>query len=389
MMTNIITMLHTTVAYKAAVLQLMVGQANFAAKQLELNEPLPITIPADTNKWEVEPPPMGVSGMILTSNYDFEFSKGRLSRLGKRDWFKKLSPSVENTSELTNRVSLIDTNGAYQLAAQWLATLSVNVPELENKFPPHVKQSVIRRQTPGEKPDEFTVTEIPLPIFEVSWGNQSSLILGMNPVFIKIYGPTKEITSLGFRRDSLEQIPFNAPTLEVTNAAKLLGPLPPPEHFVSKLFGGGAAYETVRSPDYVEVWLLNSATDQREQGKPAERARPKKLEAKTAKDFSSVLLDFNSYAWTEMKLCSPDFGLRLRFTRGLDCVEFIFCYDCDILEVTHNGHKQQENFDFAHNRLVKAAQNAFPWDKIIQRLELNDGAASRAEYERMLRPFEH
>ena len=384
MMTNIIAMLHTTVAYKAAVLQLMVGQANFAAKQLELNEPLPITIPADTNKWDVMPPPMGVGGMILTSNYSFEFSKGRLSRLGKRDWLKKLSPPVEDISKLTNRVSLIDTNGAYQLATQWLATLSVNVPELEKKFPAHVKQSVIRRQTPDKKLDEFTITEIPLPIFEVSWGNQPSLVLGMNPIFVKIYGSTKEIISFGFRRDLLKQIPFDAPALEVTNTAKLLGALPPPEHFVSKLFGGSAAYETIRSPDYVEAWLLNSATDQREQGKLAERVGPKKLGGHAAKLFSDALLDFNSYAWTEMKLCSPDFGLRLRFTRGNDKVEFIFCYDCDILEVTHNGHLQQENFDFVHNKLVKAAQNAFPWDGVITKLETSDEGQARNEYERML-----
>ena len=265
-----------------------------------------------------------------------------------------------------------------------LATLSVNVPELEKKFPAHVKQSVIRRQTPGKKPDEFTITGIPLPIFEVSWGNQPSLVLGMNPIFVKIYGSTKEITSFGFRRDLLKQIPFNAPALEVTNAAKLLGALPPPEHFIKDLFGGGAAYETVKSPDYVEAWLLNSYTDQHDRGMPAERAGPKKLGGHAAKLFSDALLDFNSYAWTEMKLCSPDFGVRLRFTRGLDQIEFLFCYDCDILEVTHNGRTQQENFDFAQNEFVKAAQAAFPWDEVIRNLKKENELASRTEYERML-----
>ena len=72
--------LHTTTAYQTAALQLMVGEANFTAKQLDLKEPLPIVIPADTNKWEVMPPPMGVGGMILTSNFDFEFGGGIFDR---------------------------------------------------------------------------------------------------------------------------------------------------------------------------------------------------------------------------------------------------------------------------------------------------------------------
>ncbi len=91
-MTNVIAFLHTTTAYQTAALQLMVGEANFAARQLDLKESLPIVVPADTNNWEVEPPPMGLGGDITTSNYFFEFHEGRLKTIRKNDWIKKDFP---------------------------------------------------------------------------------------------------------------------------------------------------------------------------------------------------------------------------------------------------------------------------------------------------------
>ena len=89
-----------------------------------------------------------------------------------------------------------------------------------------------------------------------------------------------------------------------------------------------------------------------------------------------------------MKLCSPNYGLRLRFERGKDSVEILFCYECDILQVTHNGRIKEENFDFAHNKLVKAVQAVFPKDDAIRKLELNDEEQQRKEYEAMLKSFE-
>jgi hypothetical protein len=383
MTTNIIAFLHTTAAYQTAAVQLMVGEANFAAKQLDLHEPLPIVAPANTNQWNIAPPPMGVGGMILTSNYNFDFLKGRFLRISEKNWLAKISPPAKNLDCLTHRISLIDTNEAYQLATQWLARLSVDVGALERKFPPHVAQSETRVARTNQFGKIETV-EIPIPVYMVNWSKTSYLIPGMNPVFVKIYGPTKGLLSLGFRGDMLGQIPFVSPPLTVTNATALLGPLPPPDHFVKQLFGGGAAYETVQSPDYVEAWLLNTGPDEDEDGKQTVRVGPKKLWTWTAKSFSNILLDFNSYAWGEMKLCAPDFGLRLRFARGDDHVEFLFCYNCDILEVAHNGHKRQENFDFAHDQLVGAVQSAFPWDGTVGKLKPDPEAKEhRKEYEEM------
>ena len=78
MMTNVIAYLHTTFAYQSAAMHLMVGQANFDAQQLHLKEPLPIVVSANTNDWRVAMPPDGVTGLLVTSNYFYKFSAGRL-----------------------------------------------------------------------------------------------------------------------------------------------------------------------------------------------------------------------------------------------------------------------------------------------------------------------
>ena len=171
-MTNIIAFLHTTAAYQTAALQLMVGQANFAAQQLDLKEPLPIVISADTNKSEVMPPPMGIGGMILTSNYNFEFNKGYLVSVGKMKWLEKVSPPITNTLELANQPSLLDTNSAYQLATQWLAKISVDVSKLERKFPPQIFQISARRRDEDGKILPGISNNIAIPLFIIGWGDQ-------------------------------------------------------------------------------------------------------------------------------------------------------------------------------------------------------------------------
>jgi hypothetical protein len=401
MMTNIIAFLHTTTAYKAAALQLMVGQANFAVQQLDLKEPVPIVISADTNKSEVMPPPMGIGGMILTSNYDFEFNKGYLLGIGKLKWLAKVSPPVTNTLELANQPSLLDTNSAYQLATQWLAKISVDVPKLERKFSPRIFQPAGRPRDANGKFLAGVTNMISIPLYLIGWGDPLEGFLRTNrlgrplpprrpnaldAVYVEILGTTRELLSLHIRDTNF----FTQPPLILTNAAELLGPLPPPQHFVEELLGGKDAYETVAHPEKVEAWLLNTYEDQHDNGLPSERAGPKKLGSGffgtgVDKTFSDILLDFNSYGWGEMKMCIPDYGLRLRYTRGKDVVEFQLCYNCDILEVSHNGHIQQENFDFAHDKLVKAVQGAFPFDEKIGRLELDSHANERRrEYQRML-----
>jgi hypothetical protein len=368
--TNVIQFLHTTAAYQTAALQVMVGEANFAAKQLDLKETVPLQAFVDTNQWTVMPPPMGVGGSVLSSNYVFIFSKGRLNSIHKMDWFKKLSPPITNLLELANQPSLIGADGAYQLATQWLARLSVD-PELERKLQPQVFQvPATRISTDGHNLPGLS-NNVAIPLFQVSWGEGKPPRDFMNPVRMQILGTTKELLELVVRDASF----FKRLPLTVSNVAELLGPLPPPRHFVEQLVGGEDAYQTISHPGRVEGWLLRSQQEDGDFTKNTARAGPLKLKPEIAKLFSDTLLDFNSYAWTVQKLCSPDYGLRLQFARGNDVVEFLLCYECDILEVTYKGRTTSENFDYGHNKLVRALQAVFPEDEIVKKLELNNEKA--------------
>ena len=381
MIANIVAMLHTTAAYQTAVLQLLVGQANYAAKLLDLKESLPITTPSvpNTNGIEVFSPATGVGGSILTSNYVYSFRRGRLEWIQKIGWANKMNPPLTNTVAWAHQVSLINTNGAYALATQWLSALSIDVRKLEGQYPVHIFQSSVPGINAGQSNFE-EAERIPIPLFEISWSQQSPPFNPTAPLRVKILGTTKELLQLSIRDVAF----FTQAPLRVTNVAELLGPLPPPRHFVEELVGGKDAYETVASPDRVEAWLLNGeGRGERPQKKI--RTGLLELKPKIAKAFSAALLDFDSYQWTAMKLCSPDYGLRLRFIRGNARVEFILCYDCDILQVTHNGKTKEENFDFAHNKLVKALQGAFPQDEIVKQLKLNNEAETRQEFEGMLK----
>ena len=392
MMTNVLEMLHTTAAYQTAVVQLMTGEASFAAQQLHLEGPPSISIPANTNEWEVETPPNGLSGYYSRKDYSYEFDKGRLRSIRKNDWLKKIDPPITNFWELSLRPSLLDTNTAYQHATQLLAAISVDVQEMERKYAPRIFQ-VPARKTDAEGRSLLGISNnVAQPLFMIGWGEDSRSkivreMLRTNPpparadrpnrpfrepppssscpVFIEILGTTKELIELTINDESL----FKRKALQLTNAAELLGPLPPPRHFVEELVGGKEAYETIARPDKVEAWLLTSSYASGTFQEKKDRVGPVKLKQEVARKFSDELLSFDSYFWRVGKGCMPDYGVRLRFTRSSDTVEFILCYECDILQVTHNSKTQEGNFDPAHAKLVNAIKSVFPNDEAIRNLK--------------------
>jgi hypothetical protein len=94
------------------------------------------------------------------------------------------------------------------------------------------------------------------------------------------------------------------------------------------------------------------------------------VNAMTASLFSKTLTDFNSYSWLEEKNCTPDYGVRLRFTKGAETVEFLLCFECDHLQVTHNSESVQKDCDAARAALVQAIRAVFPTDNVIKNLPL-------------------
>lgn len=392
MMTNIIEALHTTAAYQAAVVQLMTGEASFAAQHLHLKEPLSITIPTNMNGWEVETPPNGVGGYYSGKDYSFEFDKGRLRSIRKSDWLKKIDPPVTNFWELSLRPSLLDTNTAYQWATQLLAAISVDVQEMERKHAPRIFQVPARKTDSEGNTLRGISNNVALPLFMIGWGEDLRSIIiretlrtnpppsranrptrpfrelppsSSCPVFVEILGTTKELIELTINDASL----LKRTGLVLTNAAELLGPYPPPRHFVEELVGGKRAYEIVLKPDRAEAWLISSASEAGGFDQKKERAGPQRLTAAMAKAFSEPLLDFDSYYWGfSKKRCIADFGAKIRFSRGKQTVEFLLCYECNILQVNFGGKETIAEFDPAHKRLVKAIQAVFPNDIAIKNL---------------------
>jgi len=135
----------------------------------------------------------------------------------------------------------------------------------------------------------------------------------------------------------------------------------------------------------VEAFVLSSRFGEEESKLPGIRQGPIRAVRDKARRLSDVLLDFDTYQWTVTKLCSPDYGVKVRFLRGTSLVEVLFCFECDILAVTANGATREENFDFNHNALVKVVQEIFPRDEKIARLERNeDEQVERQEFLRTL-----
>ena len=374
MLTNVIAYLHTTFAYQSAAMQLMVAQANFEAQQLHLRETLPIVAPADTNAWRVAMPPDGVGGAFASSNYVFKFNAGKLVTIQR-----KLAARGAAPDPAEHQPSLIDTNGAYQLARQWLSALSVDMDALEQKYPHRVVEMTARttvardraRSRPGatnRPPEHATATDktpTASPVFRLTWGGRSA---GSPPVSaplqitMEILGSTKQCLGLQIQNPDL----LKSPPLQVANAAKLLGPTPTPQQFVEEWLGGPAAYQTVAKPDLVAAWLLNSQADQPDNR--TSRTAAISVDAATAANLSRTLTDFNSYSWMEEKACQPDYQAGVRFSKGADRVEFLLCFDCDHLLVSHNGRSAEKDFDGGHVALLQAIQAVFPQDGVVKNL---------------------
>lgn len=395
MMTNVIAYLHTTFAYQSAAMQLMVGQANFDAQQLHLRETLPITAPANTNAWIVAAPPDGVAGGFATSNYIYRFLAGKLAAI-----YWKPHPRGTAADAAETQASLIDTNGAYELARQWLSGLSVDVTALESKYPHHVadlaaRPPIARRpvlgatnRAPGRAVAAARRASITPPVFRVTWGGRSGRAAAASTpvqVTVEVLGSTKQCIGLRVQNPDL----LKAPPLQLTNQDKLLGTPPPPQHFVEEFFGGPAAYGIVARPDRVAAWLVLSRADQMDSksedcgGCAAEflgmtdqpdrinRTPAVAVDVNTAALLSRTLTDFNSYSWLGENGCRPDYQARLLFTKGADTVQFLLSFECDHLLVSHNGRVAEKDCDGAHAALVGAIKAIFPHDGVIKNLSLS------------------
>jgi hypothetical protein len=167
----------------------------------------------------------GTMGTIETTNFEFFFRQGKLLEV-MRFSEHEVEYLAHDLDKLVGKPSLIDTNGAYQLATQWLASVNVDVAALEKQFPHSVNQ--LRYLPHG------ATNAVLLPIYFVGLGTNNVQHLGNMPVTynpaveVEILGTTKELQDLSIARNSDDAPYDHRPLLLITNALDLIRTPNPP-----------------------------------------------------------------------------------------------------------------------------------------------------------------
>ena len=139
------------------------------------------------------------------------------------------------------------------------------------------------------------------------------------------------------------------------------------------MFGGEKSLETVRNPTRVGAYRLGALRA----GVSSENAilsdypitaGPVAVPAAIGSDLSQALCDERSYLWEAAKGCgAPRYGVRITFHRADSQVDILFCFECDILMVAHDGAiTGGEDFDSIRPILVRCVKTLFPADGVIQ-----------------------
>ena len=204
-MTNLLTSI--SLAYKLAALQLMLSEAGYFSEKLQLATPHPLQT-TDLVAAHVSPPALGFGGTIQTTNYAFSFGSS-----GKLCFVSQFVPGLPDTTEaiqqrrreLAKKTSLIDTNGAWLLATQWLQALDADMPALA-RLPHTVEQEYFL------DPLVPAAGRQPVPIFNVIWGEEFD-----SPVNVRLHGVTKLPLAIRFENCAL----LRRPPLVITNATEL------------------------------------------------------------------------------------------------------------------------------------------------------------------------
>ena len=362
-MTNILELLHTTAAYQAAVVHLMIGQANLTADELRLADWQPIHRTNELQVMVVDPPPRGVSGEIQTTNYNFTFKHGLLTWIGRVGRAERLNNNWMTPPELTRLKSQVDERRAYQLATQWVSHAGVDVGAMEQKYRATIRQT----WAPGTAASSAAVSgKLAAPLFQIAWGAESTnqLTMFMAPVSLELRGDTKELWRLSINDRSL----LTNRALQVVNRRDLLGPMPPPGKFIEDMVGGHKACEIINSAQEIRISLLDRSEDN--SGMPGKVRGIPQSAAKLQRDsIKRIISDVDSYAWMVQKMCEPVFGVRVEFVRADETVSLLICFDCGILQFSYGNFVREESFDPSFNELLGFVTSVFPRDPELKKIE--------------------
>jgi hypothetical protein len=179
-----------SLAYKFVVFSLMLSNVNSFCGRAGLPLEHPLTMVDIRQGSHVGPSfSNAISGSILSDKYFFGFGRGQLANYWRNDFKPKTDEAIQaRNTQLAKQRSLVDTNGAYQVATNWLVALGVDVSALE----PEYRRQIIQWRYYPEGPDGRTV---PLPIFQVQWLGKirRNSTREMPVVTVTVLGTTQEI----------------------------------------------------------------------------------------------------------------------------------------------------------------------------------------------------
>lgn len=199
----------TSQAYQHEAFHLLIEEANQAAQALQLEEDLPITRSkisgARINRFGFFYT-HGLLGFVATTNYTY-----RALRAGKLDTIE-IDHSYEVWRGLQDELfpeNQVDNQAAYQLATQWLASLSVDVKALNRDCQLTVASSpVLNYVGSGKEP----IRRMFAPTYDVMWKSSNGPAAG-----VQLYLPDKLLIQL-----NIEDPKYNLrPPIIFTNLAAL------------------------------------------------------------------------------------------------------------------------------------------------------------------------
>jgi hypothetical protein len=178
---------------------------------------------------------------------------------------------------------------------------------------------------------------------------------------VEILGSTKQCLNLRVNPELL-----TAPPLRVTNAEALLGPPPPPQHFVEELLGGPANYNAVAAPEHVYAWLLGVVADGTDATTNRTALAP--VAPATAAQLSRALTDFDSYEWLSTSDCGPAYAAAFRFVKGGNTVDVYWNPDCNHIQITSKGAPSGKDCEAIRGVLLRTLQSVYPADNTVKSL---------------------
>jgi hypothetical protein len=206
-----------SLAYKYVALVLMLGEVNFFSAGTGLKFDHPVTETDVRAGSHVGPPKTNdFTGSILTDKYFFGFGWGHLANFHRNDFRSDSDTQVRERNErLAKQSSLIDTNGALELATGWLSAMGVDLPLLQQKY----KLNVVQWRYRG---DGLTQGPVMLPVYQVEWRGSPFPTKRTKRetavVTLTILGTTKELIEYHLLDDSL----FARPAIRIPEPQRLL-----------------------------------------------------------------------------------------------------------------------------------------------------------------------